>query len=89
MACPAWMYGTILQAQSEQVVEVTSKNFRFVTKQGPLRLGLPTVIKVRNEDAERHDFGSWGLMVVAACLMYYLLFGSVAESVFRRSSYPV
>ena len=29
-----------------------------MTKQGPLLLGFPTVIKVRNEDAERHDFGS-------------------------------
>jgi plastocyanin len=45
-------------AQSEQVVEVTIKEYKFVTKQGPLRLGLPTVITVRNEDAERHDFGS-------------------------------
>lgn len=45
-------------AQSEQMVEVTIKEYKFVTKQGPLRLGLPTVIKVRNEDAERHDFGS-------------------------------
>ncbi|HWF59669.1 MAG TPA: hypothetical protein VN666_05090 [Nitrospira sp.] len=54
----AWMYGAVLQAQSEQVVEVTIKDFRFVTKQSPLRLGYPTVIKVRNEDAERHDFSS-------------------------------
>lgn len=45
-------------AQSEQVVEVTIKDNKFVTKQSPLRLGSPTVIKVRNEDAERHDFGS-------------------------------
>lgn len=45
-------------AQSEQVVEVTIKDYKFVTKQGVLRLGFPTVIKVRNEDAERHDFGS-------------------------------
>ena len=58
MAFLAWMYGAALQAQSEQVVEVTIKDFRFVTKQSPLRLGFPTVIKVRNEDAERHDFGS-------------------------------
>lgn len=58
MACLAWMYGAALQAQSEQVVEVAIKDFRFVTKQGPLRLGFPTVIKVRNEDAERHDFSS-------------------------------
>ncbi len=58
IAYVAWMYGAVLQAQSEQVVEVTIKDFRFVTKQSPLRLGFPTVIKVRNEDAERHDFGS-------------------------------
>lgn len=58
VACLAWMYGTVLVAQSEQVVDVTIKDFRFVTKQGPLRLGFPTAIKVRNEDAERHDFSS-------------------------------
>lgn len=44
--------------QSEQVVEVVIKGFTFSTKQGSLRLGLPTVIKVANQDAERHDFGS-------------------------------
>ncbi|MBX3303890.1 MAG: cupredoxin domain-containing protein [Nitrospira sp.] len=54
----AWMSSTDLLAQSEQVVEVTIKDFRFVTKQNALRLGFPTVIKVRNEDAERHDFSS-------------------------------
>ncbi len=45
-------------SQSEQVVEVMIKDFNFVTKQGPLRLGLPTMIKITNADAERHDFGS-------------------------------
>ena len=45
-------------SQSEQVVEVMIKDFKYVTKQGGLRLGFPTVIKIRNEDAERHDFGS-------------------------------
>lgn len=45
-------------SQTDQVVEVTIKNFTFLTKQGVLHLGMPTVIKVRNEDAERHDFGS-------------------------------
>ncbi len=50
-ALPLW-------SQSEQVIEVTIKDFKFVTKQGPLRLGVPTVIKVKNDDAERHDFGS-------------------------------
>jgi hypothetical protein len=53
-----WAGGGVGFAQSEQVVEVTIKDFKFVTKQGPLRLGVSTVIKVRNEDAERHDFGS-------------------------------
>ncbi len=57
-----WVLGgypaSILVAQPEQVVEVTIKDYRFLTKQGTLRLGFPTVIKVRNEDAERHDFGS-------------------------------
>lgn len=47
-----------LDAQSEQVVDVTIKDYKFVTKQAVLRLGFPTVIKVRNEGAERHDFGS-------------------------------
>jgi plastocyanin len=45
-------------AQSEQAVDVTIKDYRFVAKQGALRLGVPTVIKVRNEDGVRHDFGS-------------------------------
>jgi hypothetical protein len=58
MVCLAWMYTAVLLAQSEQVVDVTIKDYRFVSKQGPLRLGLPTVIKVRNEDGDRHDFGS-------------------------------
>jgi len=47
-----------IDSQSEQVVEVVIKNFTFVTKQGALRIGLPTVIKVTNEDPDRHDFGS-------------------------------
>jgi hypothetical protein len=47
-----------VQSQSEQVVEVVIKDFTFVTKQSVLRLGLPTKIVVKNEDAQRHDFGS-------------------------------
>lgn len=57
-AALVWVTGGSLAAQSEQVVEVTIKDYRFVTKQSTLRLGFPTVIKVRNEDAERHDFSS-------------------------------
>jgi plastocyanin len=47
-----------VESQSEQVVEVVIKDFTFITKQGPLQLGLPTVIEITNEDTERHDFGS-------------------------------
>lgn len=50
--------GIPAESQSEQVVEVVIKDFSFITKQGPLRLGLPTVIKITNQDSERHDFGS-------------------------------
>ena len=46
-------------AQSEQRIEVTIKDYAFVlTKQIPLRLGVPTAIAIRNVDRERHDFGS-------------------------------
>lgn len=46
------------EAQTSQQVEVTIKDFTFVTKQVPLHLGVPTTISIRNEDPERHDFGS-------------------------------
>jgi len=61
LAVTGWFWwGAVEQvySQSEQVVEVAIKDFKFVTKQDVLRLGFPTVIKVRNEDVERHDFGS-------------------------------
>ena len=47
-----------LQSESEQTVEVVIKDSMFVTKQTVLRLGLPTTITIRNEDSQRHDFGS-------------------------------
>jgi plastocyanin len=50
--------GVPVESQTEQVVEVVIKNFTYVTNQKPLRLGVPTVIKIVNEDSERHDFGS-------------------------------
>ena len=34
------------------------KDFTFLTKQIPLRLGVATVIAITNQDQERHDFGS-------------------------------
>ncbi len=45
-------------AQAEQRIDVTIKDFTFVTRQIPLRLGVATVIAISNEDPERHDFGS-------------------------------
>jgi plastocyanin len=47
-----------VQSQSEQTVEVVIRDSTFLTKQAVLRLGLPTTITIRNEDAVRHDFGS-------------------------------
>lgn len=53
------LWGSVpVEAQSEQVVEVTIKDFTFITKQTPLRLGNATTIRITNADAERHDFGS-------------------------------
>ncbi|WP_447974652.1 cupredoxin domain-containing protein [Nitrospira sp. Kam-Ns4a] len=45
-------------AQQEQIVQVTIKDYTFITKQTPLQLSTPTIIVIRNEDAVRHDFGS-------------------------------
>jgi plastocyanin len=53
------LWGTLpVQSQPEQTVEVVIKDSTFLTKQSVLRLGLPTKITIRNEDAVRHDFGS-------------------------------
>jgi len=49
---------TQADALTEQRVEVTIKNFTFVTRQVPLQLNLPVLIVIRNEDQVRHDFGS-------------------------------
>lgn len=52
--------GSLAQAGAltEQLVEVTIKDFTFVTKQVPLQLNVPILISIRNEDQVRHDFGS-------------------------------
>lgn len=47
-----------VSAQQEQRIEVTIKDFAFVTRQIPLMLDVPTLITIKNEDAVRHDFGS-------------------------------
>jgi len=49
---------TQADALTEQRVEVTIKDFTFVTKQVPLQLNMPILILIRNEDQVRHDFGS-------------------------------
>ena len=53
-------FGFLAQADAltEQQVEVTIKDFTFVTKQVPLKLNMPILISIRNEDQVRHDFGS-------------------------------
>jgi len=53
-----WGTSGSVWSENEQVINVVVKDFRFITKQGPLRLGVPTIIKIVNEDPERHDFGS-------------------------------
>ena len=50
--------GLPVQSQSEQTVEVVIKDSTFITTQNVLRLGLPTTITIKNEDSQRHDFGS-------------------------------
>ncbi|BCA54928.1 putative Blue copper protein [Nitrospira sp. KM1] len=55
----AFAFPSQVASQSEQQsVDITIKDYTFVTVQGSLRLGRPTVLNIRNEDKERHDFGS-------------------------------
>ena len=52
-------FSTQSTAQPEQRIDVAIQDYAFVlTKQIPLRLGVPTVIAIRNIDRERHDFGA-------------------------------
>ncbi len=51
--------GTVLaSAQSQQEVSVTIKDYTFQTSQMPLQLHTDTIIRVKNLDNVRHDFGS-------------------------------
>lgn len=50
--------GSQTDAQTEQRVDVTIRDFTFVATQAPLMLNVPVVITVHNEDGERHDFRS-------------------------------
>ncbi len=45
-------------AQPAQRVEVTIKDYQFITKQIPMQLHSPILITIRNDDNVRHDFGS-------------------------------
>ena len=56
-ACAA-MGLTLADAQTEQRVEVRIHDFTFISSQAPLMLNVPAVIAIRNEDGERHNFGS-------------------------------
>jgi len=57
-ACLSLVLFAQATAQPEQRIEVTIKDFTFITKQVPLMLDVPTLITIKNEDAVRHDFGS-------------------------------
>lgn len=51
--------GTLLSnAQVLQEVNVTIEGYRFLTSQMPLQLHADTIIRVKNLDNVRHDFGS-------------------------------
>jgi len=51
--------GTLLSnAQSQQEVNVTIEGYKFHTSQMPLQLHADTIIRVKNLDNVRHDFGS-------------------------------
>ena len=45
-------------AQPAQRVEVTIKDYKFITEQIPMRPHTPILITIRNDDNVRHDFGS-------------------------------
>ena len=49
---------TSVGAQPEQRVQVTIKDFTFITDQMPLEPYVPVLITIRNEDLVRHGFGS-------------------------------
>jgi plastocyanin len=51
--------GAVLStAQSQQEVKVTIEGYKFQTSQMPLQLHTDTIIRVKNLDNVRHDFGS-------------------------------
>lgn len=45
-------------AQPAQRVQVTIKDYQFITEQVPMQPHTPILITIRNDDDVRHDFGS-------------------------------
>ena len=53
------MGGSVLSnAQTQQEVNVSIEGYKFLTSQMPLQLHADTIIRVKNLDNVRHDFGS-------------------------------
>jgi len=48
----------ISNAQIQQEVNVSIEGYKFLTSQMPLQLHADTIIRVKNLDNVRHDFGS-------------------------------
>lgn len=48
-----------VDAQTEQRVDVVIRDFTYRSSQAPLIPGVATLISIKNEDAVRHDFGSF------------------------------
>ena len=54
-----WRNGVLSSAQpQQQEVHVTIEGYKFQTSQMPLQLHTDTIIRVKNLDNVRHDFGS-------------------------------
>ena len=45
-------------AQAKQQIDINIKDFSYSVQHVPLKLGVLTVINIRNEDEVRHDFNS-------------------------------
>jgi plastocyanin len=60
LLCVPFAIGLFAQAdaQTEQRVDVTIRDFTFIATQAPLALNVPAVITIQNEDGERHNFDS-------------------------------
>ena len=57
-SCLAIGFMAQADAQTEQRVDVTIRDFTFIATQAPLILNVPVAITIRNDDSERHNFDS-------------------------------